>query len=318
MAIFNRDKKASKEPQDALAPQGARELARTERSLTVGKLEEALLKDFPAQDAEEWDRTGLLVGERDLPLAGVAIALDATVSAIAEAAAAGANVLLTHHPAFLDAPSSFAPEKSVALSPGAGVWAAIQHKVALMDFHTALDVSPVASRVLPVMLGFKPQGKVMVPAGAGAADAAGAEPGTAVKGKGYGQLCKVPAGPDGPETVAHIAARCTSVQGRAPRVWGAFDAEVRTAVCATGSAGNVVDACVAAGVDCLVCGEVRYHQALDASLAGLAIIELGHDVSELPLCAVLAEACVRAGVDKGSIIMLDQGQNWAYPEAIRL
>ena len=85
MAIFNRDKKASKEPQDALAPQGARELARTERSLTVGKLEEALLKDFPAQDAEEWDRTGLLVGERDLPLAGVAIALDATVPAIAEA-----------------------------------------------------------------------------------------------------------------------------------------------------------------------------------------------------------------------------------------
>ena len=232
MAIFNRDKKASKEPQDALAPQGARELARTERSLTVGKLEEALLKDFPAQDAEEWDRTGLLVGERDLPLAGVAIALDATVPAIAEAAAAGANVLLTHHPAFLDAPSSFAPEKSVALSPGAGVWAAIRHKVALMDFHTALDVSPVASRVLPAMLGFKPQGKVMVPAGAGAADAAGAEPGTAVKGKGYGQLCKVPAGPDGPETVAHIAARCTSVQGRAPRVWGAFDAEVR--VCAPG------------------------------------------------------------------------------------
>lgn len=307
MAIFNRDKKAAKGADEALATQGARELARSKRGLTVGGLEEALLKDFPAQDAEEWDRTGLLVGERDLPLAGVAIALDVTVPAIAEAAAAGANVLLTHHPAFLEAPGSFAPEKSAALSPGAVVWAAIQHQVALMDFHTALDVSPVASQVLPAMLGFKPQGKVVVPAGAPAS-----------KGKGYGQLCKVPAGADGPETLAHVAARCTSVQGRAPRVWGSFDAPVRTAVCATGSAGNVVQACLEAGVDCLVCGELRYHQALDASLAGLAIIELGHDVSELPLCAVLADACVRAGVPQGSIVMLDQGQNWAYPEAIRL
>ena len=240
-----------------------------------------------------------------MPLASVAIALDATVPAIAEAAAAGANVLLTHHPAYLEPPTSFAPERSAALSPGAVVWAAIQHKVALMDFHTALDVSPVAARVLPALLGFKAQGRPVV-------SVAGS------KSKGYGQLCKVPAGDDGPETLAHVAARCTSAFGRAPRVWGSFEAPLSTAVCATGSAGNVVQACVEAQVDCLVCGEVRYHQALDASLAGLAIVELGHDASELPLTAVLADACVRAGVAKERIVMLDQSRNWAYPEAIRL
>lgn len=304
MGIFNRDRKA-KEAAEALAPQGARELARPKRELTVGALVDALAKDFPPEDAEDWDRTGLLVGERDVPLACVAIALDATVPAIREAYRAGANLLLTHHPAYLEAPGSFSPEESVALSPGAGVWAAIQHKVALADFHTALDVSPAAAQVLPALLGFKAQGRAMVAAGAS-------------KGKGYGQLCKVPAGGEGPETLAHVAARCTSAFGRAPRVWGSFDAPVRTAVCATGSAGNVVQACVEAGVDCLVCGEVRYHQALDASLAGLSIVELGHDASELPLCAVLAEACVRAGVAKERIVMLDQGRNWAYPEAIRL
>ena len=306
MGLFNRERRAQASKEE-LAPQGARELAHPRRQLTVGGLADALLKDFPASDAEEWDRTGLLVGERDVPLAGVAIALDATVPAIREAAAAGANVLLTHHPAYLDPPTAFAPEESVALSPGAGVWAAIQHKVALMDFHTALDVSPLASQVLPALLGFKAQGAVVVPSG-----------GAKAKGKGYGRLCAVPGGSDGPETLAHVAARCTSAFGRAPRVWGSFDAPVRTAVCATGSAGNVVGASLAARADCLVCGEVRYHQALDASLAGLAIVELGHDASELPLCAVLADACVRAGVPQERIVMLDQRRNWAYPEAIRL
>lgn len=307
MAIFNRGSKAKamKPTGEELAPQGSRAMAPAKRRLTIGKLEAALLEDFPRTDAEEWDRMGLLVGEPDVPLAAVAIALDATVPSIREAAAAGANVLLTHHPAYLEPPASFAPEASVALSPGAGVWAAIQSKVALMNFHTALDANPLASQVLPTMLGFKPENRVVVPIGPS-------------KAKGYGQLCKVPAGPDGPETVAHIAARCTSVWGRAPRVWGPFDAEVRTAVCATGSAGNVVQAAIDAGADCLVCGELRYHAALDASLAGLSIIELGHDVSELPLTAVLADACVRAGVPADRIVMLDQSRNWAYPEAIRL
>ena len=31
--------------------------------LSVGALEQALLAEFPAADAEEWDRTGLLVGD---------------------------------------------------------------------------------------------------------------------------------------------------------------------------------------------------------------------------------------------------------------
>lgn len=313
MAIFNRDKKASKEPQDALAPQGARELARTERSLTVGKLEEALLKDFPAQDAEEWDRTGLLVGERDLPLAGVAIALDATVPAIAEAAAAGANVLLTHHPAFLEPPTEFSPAPSVALSSGAGVWAAIRDRVALMSFHTALDVSPRGQAVLPQMLGLHPLDAVLEPAVA--ADPAGSP------AVGYGTLCTVPSTEGAPQTVGQLAARCTAVFGRAPRVWGDPEAPISTVVTAGGSAGHLGHAALARTdrtVDCLVTGEVRYHAALELSGAGLAIIELGHDASELPLTAVLAEAAAHAGVPETAIFMIDQRYNWSYPEAIRL
>lgn len=296
---------AAEEKPGALSRRGARAISRKEESFTVGSLEAELLKRFPAEDAEDWDRTGLVVGERALPVKRVAVALDPTVAAIRAAAEAGANVLVTHHPPFLKAPDSFAPEASVAASPGAGVWAAIQNGVALMCFHTALDVSAAAARVLPGMLGLAFTGKV-------------AEPVDGTGEKGYGQICTVPANGDEPETLGRLAARCTAVFGRQPRVWGDFDAPVRTAATATGSASGTAELCLAAGVDCLICGEIKYHAALDLSQAGLKIIELGHDASELPLAAVLADAVARIGVPKDDIELIDQSKNWAYPEAIRV
>lgn len=87
------------------------------------------------------DRTGLLVGDPAAPVRAVAVALDLTWSFIDAAADAGANVLVTHHPAYLTPPTSFQPASSPALNSGAVVYRAIQRGVALMNFHTALDVS---------------------------------------------------------------------------------------------------------------------------------------------------------------------------------
>ena len=63
---------------------------------------------------------------------------------------------------------------------------------------------------------------------------------------------------------------------------------------------------------------MKYHDALAASRAGLAIVDLGHDTSELPLVAVLAAAVEAAGVPKEKIAVLDQSANWMYPETTRM
>lgn len=304
MAIFGKSAEDNQPTAGPLSKRQSSALAKSHGGLTVGALEEKLLKMFPASQAEDWDRTGLLVGERGLEVTAVAVALDPTVEAIREAAAAGANVLLTHHPAFLAAPDGFSPEKSVALSSGAGVWEAIRSHVALMDFHTALDVSPQASHMLPNMLSLVFTGKV-------------ASPLEGAKKLGYGQICDVRP-EDGNMDLAHFAARATAVFKRQPRVWGAPDARVSKVVTATGSLGNVGRAALAAGCDTVVCGEVRYHEALDLSQAGISIVELGHDVSELGLTAILAEACLKAGVPEGDIVVLNQSDNWWLPESIRL
>lgn len=271
--------------------------------LTVGLLERALLERFPREDAEEWDRMGLLVGDPSAPIAGVCVALDPTRQAVQAAASLKANVLLTHHPAYLDPPERFSPSYDCATAAGVNVWTAVKNDVALMNFHTALDVSDEARALYLRLLGLEFE-RMLV--------ASQANP-----QKGYGYLCAV-RDDDQPFNVAHMAARCTSVFGRVPRLWGDPARRISSVVFANGSAGGVVEACVDAHLDCLVCGEVRYHAALDALQAGLSIVELGHDASELPLTAVLAGAVVDAGVPADLVRVLDQAGNWIVPDSTRL
>ena len=286
-----------------LAKRNAGTLRRPEKPLTVGQLELALLDRFPRADAEPWDRMGLLVGDPAALVTGVAVALDPTLEAVRAAKQAGANVLLTHHPVFLDAPTSFSPSFEVAETPGVVVYEAAAEGIALVNFHTALDASMRATRLFPQLMSLDFQRLL--------------QPLPSDPDKGYGIVCSV-RDSDRPFKLAHLAARATSVFGRMPRVWGDMTANVNSVVIANGSASSVLDACVAAKADCLVCGEIRYHSALDASQTGLAIVELGHDASELPLCALLAQAAAEAGVAQEAISVVDQTGNWTYPEATRV
>ena len=167
--------------------------------LTVGALEGALLAVFPREDAADWDRTGLLLGDPGAEVGKVAVALDPTVAAISEAAERGCNVLVTHHPPYLDAPDLFQPADSVARVNGAGVFEAARRGVALMNFHTALDFNPRGWRRMPQKLGFACSG-VLQPMGGSTGE------------NGYGALCEAPAG----ATVGDVARRCAEAFGTRP------------------------------------------------------------------------------------------------------
>ena len=191
MVAAKKNQKDSK-GREGLARRASGLLSKPVTAVTTGALERALLAEFPAADAEPWDRTGMSVGDPARLITGVAVALDPTIEAIEAAANMGANVLVTHHPAFLAPPASFMPASSVAANPGAGVW-----RVSILSYHTALDVSVRAQRVLPGMLSLTFQ-QVLDPI-----------PGS--REKGYGQLCTL--GEDDGLTLGQLAARCTSVFG---------------------------------------------------------------------------------------------------------
>ena len=362
----------------------------------VGDIERAIAKRFPLERAEEWDRCGLLAGDPDALVTGVSLALDPTTSAIAATVGAGANVLVTHHPAFLTVPQWLTPGRGAA----GVVFSALSQGVALINAHTNLDRDEMAQRLIPEKRGFGPLKPlerslqpmslvtVFVPrsdaervveamTGAGAGRVGDYERCSfSVEGTGAftSPLSGSPAvGTPGSRTIAEetrvemvcpssrvrgvvsaaaaahpyeeplvvaqeartarnsarlgmvssaaddlslaqLAARCSRAFGVTPRVWGSPDTLITKVATATGSAGSLVGAALASGSQALVAGEVRYHDALDAVESGLAVVELGHDVTEWPLVALL-EDVVRgvAGLDPGAVRLLPATPGWWTP-----
>ena len=120
-------------------------------SVTVGRLVAALDREFPFGWAEPWDRVGLLAGDPDAAANGVFVTLDPTPAALESCVAAGANVLLTHHPAFLSPPTVLRPGND----PAGLVFQAVRSGVALVACHTNLDRAPAGASSLARAIGLQ-------------------------------------------------------------------------------------------------------------------------------------------------------------------
>ena len=104
----------------------------------VGQILEILARLAPPELAAPWDRVGLLVGSPAQPVSKVAVALEASPAVLAGAAAAGAELVLCHHPLFLQPPTQFAPEDYICQA----LALALQHGLAVIAVHTNLDLAP--------------------------------------------------------------------------------------------------------------------------------------------------------------------------------
>ena len=261
----------------------------------IGDIEALLFEAFPASDALDGDRFGLLVGDRKAGVTRIAVSLDQTIPMIEAAAAQGCNLLVSHHPVFWIAPDSFLEADSAATSSGAAVFKAAQRGVALLSLHTCLDCAPSAANMLlePVGLEF-------------------AAP---LRAHGTGSLGQVARPSRGRDYISlgELAANYRRSFGEVAKVWGDPDKPLFTIAACSGGAGEVVAEVIAAGVDCFVTGELRHHEALYLADSNIALIELGHDVSELPYRYYLRDALISAGFPADDIVILEPSATWWHP-----
>jgi dinuclear metal center YbgI/SA1388 family protein len=263
---------------------------------SVGDIEQLLFEAYPPEDALPDDRLGLLVGDRKTIVTRIAIALDQTVPLIDAAAAQGCNLLVTHHPGFFfPAPDSFLEARSAATSIGTAVYKAAQKGVALLNMHTNLDCAPSAASMLLTPVGL--------------------EYTAALRAHGTGSLGQIARPSQGREYIelGELAAAYQREFGAVAKVWGDPAKPVFTVAACSGGAGEVVHEVIAAGVDCFVTGEVRHHEALYLADEGIALIELGHDISELPYRYELKNALVAAGFPTSDIVILEPTAVWWQP-----
>ena len=75
----------------------------------------SIMQDIaPTEYAEDFDNVGLLVGDKNSPVTGIVVALDATLDVINFAISNECNMILTHHPLI------FTPLKKVVSDDAVG------------------------------------------------------------------------------------------------------------------------------------------------------------------------------------------------------
>jgi len=87
--------------------------------------------------AEEWDNTGLQVGNLSREIHTIFVALDPTFYSVQEASRHGAQLLLTHHPLI------FKPLSQIERNhyPDNAIFEAVKRDISIVSAHTNLDVA---------------------------------------------------------------------------------------------------------------------------------------------------------------------------------
>ena len=221
---------------------------------------------WPEAGAEQWDAPGLVVGDLDAQVSHIRLVVDAVPDTVAEAADAGVDLVISHHPLLLKPVHSVAEDRY----KGKVVSALIRHNMALLTAHTNADVVPTGtSQVLANALGLADR-EVIVP--------------SATPGHGLGQVGVL----NTPTTLYDLA---TSLGGILPqtasgiRVSGDANAPVtRIAVCA-GAGDFLLSHPLVVSADVYITSDLRHHpasevQAQRANGPGPALIDVSHFAAE--------------------------------------
>ncbi|WP_091291608.1 Nif3-like dinuclear metal center hexameric protein [Micromonospora halophytica] len=237
---------------------------------TVADVVAALERRYPRAWAEEWDRVGLVLGEPTTAVRRVACVVDVVPETVAEALAAGADMIVAHHPLLLRGVSSVAP----TTYKGRIVHDLIRADVALYVAHTNADVAaPGVSDALAARFGLTGLRPLHRPAPGSAADG---------PGRGTGRIGELPA----PMTLAELTRHAAAVLPAT--AWGvraAGDPErvVRTLAVSGGSGDSFLADATAAGVDAFLTADLRHHPAGEHLAAGgPALLDAAHWATERP------------------------------------
>lgn len=226
---------------------------------TIRSIADYFEEKVPSSLKMDFDNVGLLCGFPEKSVSRVLLALDVTAEVIEEAAAFGAELILSHHPLI------FHPMKTVRTDDLTGklVIALIRNGISAICLHTNLDIVD-----------------------GGVNDALSKAIGAVVTGKlECGRIAELPAEESMEEFVSRVT-EALAVSGA--RYYDSGRSVKRIALCG-GSGGELVYEAPALGCDTVLTGEVKYNQWLDAKALGINVVDADHFCTENVVVPVLAE-----------------------------
>ena len=260
---------------------------------TVAQVIEIMDRLVPPWLAEDWDKVGLQIGDPQLPVKRVWVALDPGAEVIEAACKDKVDLLITHHPLI------FRPLTSIDFgTPGGSIiQMAAQHHLAIFAAHTNFDiVSDGVNDILAQRLGIKHLEilqpiKVKAPAQKEVSSSA-----TAEKAYGIGRLGVL----DRPSSLKALVSMVKKkLKLNVVKVAGDPKMKISRVALCSGSGSSLVPAFLSSEAEVYISGDIHYHNARDAESVQRAIIDIGHFASEHLMVEALAQRLQQLLVEAG-------------------
>lgn len=250
---------------------------------TVKEIFAYLDKKAPVAYKMDFDNPGFLVGDAKWPVEKIVLALDITDEVIKEAVAAGAGLIVSHHPLFFSLKSV-----SSESSTGARAVKMIENKIAGICMHTNLDaVHEGVNDALAIELGLTD---------IEAFEMSGTDENGMFYGIGRIGRLNEPLAMDW-----FLPTVKSALDSNGLRYHDAGRPVSRVAV-GGGSCGSYLELAAEKGCDTFVTSDVKYDTFLDAKRMGINLIDADHFCTENVVIPVL-ERWLKAGFPDIDIII---------------
>lgn len=236
----------------------------------------------PPELAEDWDNVGLLLGDRRRKVGRVMTCLTVTPETATEAVARGADLVVSHHPFPFRADRKWTTETTT----GSILLTLAEGKVAVYSPHTAHDSALAGvnrqlaeklglSEIVPLLPGKTLAVDAMLDGLTDERKDTLAEEVGSPLGSGRIGIFRDPPRLSEVSAMVRKTLGLTSLQ-----VVGEQETIITTMAVACGAADDFIPKAISEGADALLVGEARFHAALEAKAAGLALIVPGHFATE--------------------------------------
>ena len=206
----------------------------------------------PLETQEDWDNSGMLVGDMDAEVKKVVVVLDIDLWAAEKAKELGANLIISHHPVIFSAMKKF--------TKGSIPFELASNGINAICCHTPLDIADGGTNdVLAALLGLD-----------------------AYKGENpilrYADIEETQA-----ESIAELLAEKL---GTTVRFSDSGKKIRKIAICTGGGASLMWEA---GKIDAFITGDAKHNDFLDAVSAGISLFAAGHYETEFPVVPVITK-----------------------------
>ena len=208
----------------------------------------------PFSSCESFDNVGVLIGDPEREVGRCLVTLDVTQDTVQEAVEKNCELIISHHPII------FHPLRQIPFHSVQGQL--LQKEITVLSAHTNFDKAPEGlNRTLGRLLGMEL---------------------TPLPSDSCAGIAEI--SPTDFETLLEKVAHTLLLQG--VRYYDAGKTVKKVMICC-GGGGSCIHEAIDMGADCLISGDFKHDQVIDAMNAGVSCIDAGHYETErhfVPLC----------------------------------